>query len=222
MASINGISVKGLKSFLGHENEVLYQGSLYLNNKKIGFWSQDSWGGPDRIDLDVKYDKRLLQNAVKSKNEDKAIHGSTERGPYVVEYDLDLLMYDYIKLAESEKSFKNALKKGYTGVLMATDGFHTTIWNLPKSYTDMSDNDLLSALKAEIDSAKRSFWKESVSVKHEVSIYRSLDDFNIGESINMKDILHTRNLNQIISDADECASNYADKGTYKNIQENEH
>lgn len=213
MASINGLSVKGLKSFLGHENEVLYQGNLYLNGKKIGFWSQDSWGGPDMVDLDNKYDKKLLQDAIKSRNEDKSIHGSTDRGPYVVDYDLDLLMYDYIKLADSEKSFKNALKKGYAGILAATDGFHKTTWNLPKSYTEMSDTDLLAALDVEIKKVKSAFWKESVSVKHEINIYRSLDDFNIGEPISVNDISRARNLDQVISDADKSVSNLVNKET---------
>lgn len=40
MASINGLTIKGLKQFVGHEGETLFQGNLYLNGDKIGFWSQ--------------------------------------------------------------------------------------------------------------------------------------------------------------------------------------
>lgn len=40
MASINGVSIKAFKKFRGHEGEELYQGNVYYNGKKLGFWSQ--------------------------------------------------------------------------------------------------------------------------------------------------------------------------------------
>ena len=38
------------KSFKGHEGEPCYQGTLKLGSKVVCEWSDDSWGGPMRID----------------------------------------------------------------------------------------------------------------------------------------------------------------------------
>ena len=109
MASINGISVKGITKFKGHEGEPLAQGNLYVNNKKIGFWSQDSHGGPDCYVLDPKYDERLLNQAVISRNQDKAMHGTSRGGEtYTIDYDMDLLLSDLLCLREDEKEFVKA------------------------------------------------------------------------------------------------------------------
>ena len=53
MASIKGIELKNIKTFRGVEYPVNYQGNIYYNGKKLGFWSQDSWGGPDSYDFNT-------------------------------------------------------------------------------------------------------------------------------------------------------------------------
>ena len=40
MASLNGISIRGLKSTEGPEG-IVWSGELYLNDVKIGMWSND-------------------------------------------------------------------------------------------------------------------------------------------------------------------------------------
>lgn len=202
MASINGISVKRLTHFLGHEGEDLYQGTLYLNNKKIGFWSQDSWGGPDRVQLDEKYSSRLLDAAITALNPEKAIHGSAHGKGYVVPYDLELLLNDYLALTQDEKAFQKALKAGYSGVLIASDGYHQAIWSLPASYTQLTDAELCNRLDAQIENARSSFLKETPYNKHTVKIYRTPTDFSLGETINTEDILSRKPLKAIISDAE--------------------
>lgn len=194
MASINGISVKGLKKFKGHEGEPLSQGNLYLNGKKIGFWSQDSWGGPDNFQIDQPWGwkmERLLNEKVKQLNADKAKHGTDYSGnPYVLEYDLERLMGDYIALLYDEDAYKKAVKAGFAGVLIASDGYHMSWWRLPESQTKLSDEELLKIYNIPIQKAKESFWKEDKHTKHTLVIYRSPDDFNIGEPIKLEDILN--------------------------------
>jgi len=202
MATINGISIKNQTHFLGHEGEDLYQGSLYLNNKKIGFWSQDSWGGPDRLILDSKYSERLLNEAVIALNPDKAIHGTTGGKDYTVPYDLELLLNDYLALTEDEKAFQEAIKSGYKGVLIASDGFHQAIWSLPEAFTKMSDVELRKELNTQIEDARSAFLKETPYHQHTIKIYRTPADFTIGESIKMKSIIKTKDLNNIISNAE--------------------
>ena len=191
MASINGISVKSLKAFEGHEGEVCYQGNVYLGNKKLGMWSQDSWGGPDRFDFESRDMEKRLNKKVIELNQDKAMHGTTRDGkPYTVDYDLELLMYDLVKLQLDEKEFKNSIKKGNAGLLIVTDGYHKVVWNLREAHTKMSNDKLLRYCYKMIEDAKAEakFYKENEWTKHEVKVYRSLDDFKIGEPITMKDI----------------------------------
>lgn len=190
MASINGLSVKGMKKFTGHEGEPCFQGNLYLGNKKLGFWSQSDWGGMDNYRLDGKFSEKLLHEAVKRANPEKAAKfGDSENG-FVVEYDLDLLLNDFIVLANDEKEFKKAVKAGYGGIVVATDGYHVSTWSIPKSYAAMADKELLMIMRSYIEKAKKSFFKEMDGHnKHVVKIYRSLEDFVIGESIDPNDIV---------------------------------
>lgn len=205
MASINGISIKGMKNFLGHEGEPLCQGNVYLNNKKLGFWSQDSWGGPDRFILDPKYSKTLLDQAVVTRNPEKTYHGSTGDRAYVIDYDLEHLLGDCVELLEEEQIYKKAVKAGYSGILLATDGFHQTTWSLPLSYTQLSDDELLKRLGPGIEKAKEGFWKESEFTKHAVKIYRSPDDFVIGDPIDLQEILIKKNLDSTLTRAKNTA-----------------
>ena len=48
MANINGIEIKAIKTFLGTEGYAR-QGNVYLDKKKIGFFSEDGNGGCDWI-----------------------------------------------------------------------------------------------------------------------------------------------------------------------------
>ncbi|MBR3209170.1 MAG: hypothetical protein IKN65_00255 [Clostridia bacterium] len=59
MASIKGITLKNVKDFRGHEGEDLVQGDVYYKGKKVGFYSQDAWGGMDNFNLDYSLDKEL-------------------------------------------------------------------------------------------------------------------------------------------------------------------
>ena len=59
MASIKGIELKNVKDFRGHEGEDLVQGDVYYKGKKVGYYSQDAWGGMDIFDLDYDLDTEL-------------------------------------------------------------------------------------------------------------------------------------------------------------------
>ena len=54
MASLNGVTIRNFKGFRGHEGEPLWQGSVYHNGRKLGFWSQDAHGGSDNYDFNSK------------------------------------------------------------------------------------------------------------------------------------------------------------------------
>lgn len=61
MAKIKGIELRNIKDFRGHEQEELTQGDVYYKGKKVGYYSQDAWGGMDIFDIDYNLDKDLKQ-----------------------------------------------------------------------------------------------------------------------------------------------------------------
>lgn len=209
MASINGLSVKSIKKFFGHEGEPLLQGNLYLGNKKIGAWSQDSWGGPDHFLLDANYSEHLLNQAVIALNPDKTRTFGEGKDTFVMKYNLERLITDCIDLAEDEKAFRGALSSGYFGIVVATDGHHQTTWKLPKRYTEMSDEVLLKELAPQIERAKQSFWKEDNYTKHKIKVYRSLDEFAVGEPIQAEQIARKKDLGDIIAGATKASEQKA-------------
>lgn len=191
MASINGITVKALKQFRGHEGEPLFQGNLYLGNKKIGFWSQDSHGGCDNIYLDAPYSKAKLREKVKTLNQHhNRTFARTGGSAFILEYDLELLFGDLMVMQADEKDYKKAVKNGFKGVLLITDGYHIFGWNLDQTETNLRDEVLIHKYSKAIDDGKKKhkFFKEDRFTKHEIKIYRSVDDFNVGEKINIDDI----------------------------------
>jgi hypothetical protein len=191
VASINGITVKAIKEFRGHEGEPLYQGNIYLGNKKIGFWSQDSWGGPDNICLDEPYRVVKLEDKVKELNRHKKETFAREDGSeYSIEYSLDILFGDLMEMIDDEKVFKKAIKNGYGGVLLVTDGCHTFGWNLSKETMESFNSLILARFSKAIEDGKKKhgFFKEGGFVKHETKIYRSLQQFNIGTHVKLEDI----------------------------------
>lgn len=187
MASINGITVKNLKTFYGHEGEPCFQGNLYLGGKKIGFWSQDAHGAiMDNVDLDSAYSEIYLRKQIEEINKNKAIHGKSMSGQdYTIEYSVENLMTDLIVLLDEEKAFKQAIKKGYSMIMIVTDSYHVTTWPLSSEYIKYDDAMIKVALAKEIEQTKSKMFKnEEIKIK----FYRSLDDFNIGEKISLEDI----------------------------------
>ncbi len=61
MAKIKGIELRNVIDFRGHEGEPLTQADVYYKGKKVGFYSQDAWGGPDIFYLDYDLDKDLTK-----------------------------------------------------------------------------------------------------------------------------------------------------------------
>ena len=191
MASINGITIKGLKKFLGHEGEPLYQGNVYLGSKKIGWWTQDSHGGSDYCCLDEPYRIRKLEAKVKELNRDKEETFSRDDGStYTIDYSLDIMFGDLMELKNDEDIFKAAIKNGFAGVLLVTDGYHMFGWNLNKEIADLPDEVILTKFAKAIEDGKKKhkFFKEDKFTKHVTKIYCSLNDFSIGETIKVSDI----------------------------------
>ena len=128
MAKINGVEIKNLKSFIGHEG-TCYQGDVWLNGKKLGFWSQDAWGA---ICDTFEFDESAL---------DKVCENFQAGFPDTYEYkefckDKETLLNDLVSLKTIEKDLKKDFKKGYKSAIYCTDGFHYSWTSLPDDGDD--------------------------------------------------------------------------------------
>ena len=104
-ASIKGYSVKSLKMFRGMEGDA-FQGNLYLNNKKIGFWSQDANGAIcDYFELNPDCEQRL-EEVAKEYLISKNSYGELEEG-----IEKEIFMSDLLELTLRFKDYKKIVKK---------------------------------------------------------------------------------------------------------------
>ncbi len=126
MASLNGVTIRNLKLYRGHEGEPLWQGSVYYNGKKLGFWSQDAHGGCDNYEFNSK----LLE--VPTLAWKSALKGTQ----YYQYLDTDSFLAVVCALMDLEKEYKKAEKKGYSVACVGinfTDGYWSIVSALHKT-----------------------------------------------------------------------------------------
>lgn len=125
---IANFTLKGVKSFRGHEGETCYQGNIYMDNKKVGTFSDNSWSGEIDYDLDAQYEKKVKENLKEwfTKNpfgleEKYNIHNS--RYNLLELYGENRLMEAMLAELENlyyiEKELKSFNKKGYPLMALA-------------------------------------------------------------------------------------------------------
>jgi hypothetical protein len=105
MASIKGVTLKNLTRFVGMEGEA-YQGNIYLNNKKAGWFSQSGDGGPST----ANYDSPKIEKEITA-----IIDQYFKENPPVVDWanTCEFFFDDLVNLILDEKEFNKAVKKGY-------------------------------------------------------------------------------------------------------------
>ena len=174
MASLNGVTIRNFKGFRGHEGEPLWQGSVYHNGRKLGFWSQDAHGGPDNYDFNSKlldYPTLAWKSGLK--------------GTKYYEYlDSDSFLGVVCAIMDLEKEYKKAEKKGYPvaciGINLA-DGYWTMISALHKTTAENR--------KAEIENAVRQRADKGEEKLVIVKVISSVDElvFELGSLEGVKD-----------------------------------
>ena len=157
MASINGISIKSLKNFRDHEGFTIHQGNVYYRNRKLGFWSQDSWGGGDLFE----FDHHILDGEVeKYRKSDLVID------EYRDIVDLEIMLGDIVHLIEDEKLYKKGAKDGFVTMVLADNSYRM------EAYATTLDKQRVLKSKDYKEFVKdHDGWK--------VTIFGSVDDFNI-------------------------------------------
>ena len=165
MASINGVEVKNLKTFRGHEGEPLYQGSVYLNGKRLGFWSQDAWCGCDNYDFNI----HLLDSVI-----EKLRNTSLVETEYRDIFNADCLIDKVIRLKNDEKVYKDFCKKGYQCTLLVTDGYHCFYSATSNKEAILDKSFALNYFKKQIDDFSMKCYKNKFL---NVVIYNKPSDF---------------------------------------------
>ncbi len=160
MASINGVTVKAIKVFKDHEGLPVAQGNVYFNGKKLGFWSQDSWGGPDNFD----FNEKVLDNVV-----DQYRKSSLVDPEYKDIVSAESLISEIIGLTEDEKQYKKMLKQGYVTYVVWSDR------GLMKGYFTKTFGPLIK---------ETAYFKKFCAdcgdpEGKKVKVYSGLDDFNL-------------------------------------------
>lgn len=157
MANINGLTVKSLKSFSGHDGAPALQGNVYFNGKKLGFWSQDPWCGPDRFD----FDENLLSDVVNKYRDSGKVPEK-----YKEIFSLELLIYEVTKLICLEKDYKKCVKAGYPILLVTNLYGDCNEWFI--------SND--AVLDKKVKAVKKSYGNNK---NLDIKVYKSLSDFEV-------------------------------------------
>lgn len=160
MASINGVEVKSIKQFSGHEGEPLCQGTIYLNGRKLGFWSQDAHGGDDNFDFDAEMLEKPFFQAKSVRKDD-----------YYQLVGVGAFIADIVLLSEIEKDYKRMVKKGFPILYVAMIeglGCYTCIGL--KTLTGLSEEDknkLMESLRPYVTNGH----------KIQLKMYKGSEDF---------------------------------------------
>ena len=155
MASINGVSIKSLKTFASHDGCACLQGMVYLNGKRLGLWSQDAWGGPDRFE----FRESVLDEQLNSYKETNRV-----KPEYKDIFNLEMFLYELVKLADREKEYKKSFKKGYQILAVAENTMKRKSWSM------LNEDVLKKNLQTIMQEKDNGF---------DVAIYRSLSDFDV-------------------------------------------
>lgn len=182
MAKIYGVELKAVKRFVGHEG-YCYQGNVYKDGKKVGFWSQDSRGGCDEYGFDTSILDEVITKMKMSPYYKKHFiepeHLKTNIPiDQLYEFlDEDTLMNDLINLREEESIYKKYAKQGYPITVIITDGYHL----FAIAFTEEAGEDYIEKKIEEIkttETKKGTFFKNA---HIETKVYRSLEDFVVVE-----------------------------------------
>ena len=165
MAKINGVEMKAIKTYTDHEGCGCSYASIYIDGKRVGKWSQDSWGGPDNYD---GFEDVIISRAKRFKE------GCNKDSKY---YDFldnpDIFMSNLLELSEDEKKYKKYMKDGFITVFIISDGYHCSMVAFRK---ELTLNEIESKFSDTIKKMRDSMFK---NVKPKERVYTSLNDFSV-------------------------------------------
>lgn len=131
MAKINGLEVKSVKTFQGHDQILLYEGKLYLEGKNIGRFKENYIAGPMDIDLLPELDSAKLNDRIVELNQGisdpwkTTVEDLCPWGENLKQHCLELVIMNIINLKKWEREYQKCHKKyGEITFVVGTDGYH--------------------------------------------------------------------------------------------------
>ena len=170
MASLNGITVKGLKSTEGPES-IVWTGKLYLNDVIIGVWSNDYYGGSDYFELLPGDDEEKLKEQIYGKYPDCDLISA------------DIFMGRLVDLTIEEQLFCKVVGNSGGLLLSINDGYHGIHIDLPREYGGLSDEEILKKEAELIYNSRKMLLLQSEGGIHKIKIYRKTEEFCVGSPI---------------------------------------
>lgn len=160
MASINGLSVKKIVEFRGHEGEPLTQCDVYYKGKNVGFFSMADWGGEDTVRVSPE-----VMSLFK-------YYKSYASGDLYI--GIEWAIYDLLALHDIEKKYKKAIKKTELAglLLVKLDEYRLASLVINKFLS-------LQPLEEIVGKVKETFPKYKDLDISAFKLYKSLEDFNI-------------------------------------------
>ena len=143
MAKVNGFELKGIKEFKGHEGEPCFQGNIYLNGKKVGWFTDDSWGGCKRIDFEDSELHYFFANIAKRYAEAYpdlftgiGIELTRENQSTADWFDEEWFIIELMILKENETLMKKYMKKGAASMvfLFNTEGLDEGVYSDERAF----------------------------------------------------------------------------------------
>lgn len=161
--SIFGISLKSVKTLHGREG-AYYCGTVYKNGKKLGDWSQSSYGA---IVDDFYFNEHELDEAVKSWGQNSKYGGSINRESFMIAL---------VVLGEYYTIYNKAIKKGRNCVVIVTDEYDMSYHVIECSVYGIN-NGLPADVNDLITKGKKSIMKSGYTPI--VKVFKSPEDFII-------------------------------------------
>ena len=184
MASIRGIKLTAMQSHMGLEGYTLFA-KVNMDGKVVGYVRDDAYGGPMDIEIPADIQKELQKRYreyirdTKKLDQIKLYDMSKEEYikrrdagtlPLQEDADLEYLFSELADLAQTEKKFKSAVKKGFKSYV--TVQFHCLAGPTPADYAYMTNGSfhVFADIFSEAERKHPAFT---------VTEYNSLDDFNL-------------------------------------------
>ena len=114
MASIYGVTISEMTKHTGSDHEELAQGTVCLNGKELGFWSQEAYGAPDIYGFDQFSLREPAQKYFDQLEEqEKRVYGMLycQNGKICIDF-CDVLLADLVLQNELEKEYIDYIQNG--------------------------------------------------------------------------------------------------------------
>lgn len=176
MATLNGLSIKGLKSIDGPTGKI-WTGKLYIGEVLIGAWSNDFYDGADCFMLLTGYSEEKLKSQIRGRHPEWGLIPEK------------LFMEYLVSLTLEERLFCNLTGDSGRLLYSESDGYHAIHIEMPAEYKKFSDEEIKEKEEELIREAVKQLRPEEGGILHKFQIIRGIEDFSVGAPIMLDAIL---------------------------------